>query len=135
MLRIISFLFVKRRKRERGCLLPRLRERETERKVAAKNLLSLFLPSLAQYRGKGGYFEKEDCPFGNRRIRFFSLVDETRRRFARAKRIRIGVAAWKKSARLKENRGGEKTKEHFDNEVLLEKLDSPLLPYPDSSDI
>lgn len=86
-----------------------------------KNLLSFF--PVAQYRGKKRYFEKENCSFGNRRIRFFSALDESRRGFARAKRIRIGAASALlrgKARTVKENRG-EKTKEHFDNEVLLEQ--------------
>lgn len=81
-----------------------------------------FFP-VAQYRGKERYFEKENCSFGNRRIRFFSALDESRRGFARAKRIRIGAASALlrgKARTVKENRG-EKTKEHFDNEVLLEQ--------------
>lgn len=78
---------------------------------------------MAQYRGKERYFEKENCSFGNRRICFFSALDESRRGFARAKRIRIGAASALlrgKARTVKENRG-EKTKEHFDNEVLLEQ--------------
>lgn len=86
-----------------------------------KNLPSFF--PVAQYRGKERYFEKENCSFGNRRIRFFSALDESRRGFARAKRIRIGAASalLRGKARTVKENGGEKTKEHFDNEVLLEQ--------------
>lgn len=58
------------------------RERERKREKSSSKEFALFPPRISQYRGKERYFEKENCYFGNRRIRFFSLLDESRRGFA-----------------------------------------------------